>query len=185
MSYAKEFLGIEILSDPVINNCIQTQKDLRGPQEYTIDHKCGHCGRDVAGIVAAKHADMHAQWLACPSCKHGSVSNNGIITPTPLLEDDIKGLEDPIKNTYPGAQKSTSSKSYIAYMPTRYKIIQRHPKPSIIAQDQIEDRAFIRPHADMRSNERTPPTFLVATSGMIRAEVGGQMADLYKIQTFS
>ena len=114
LAYAKEFLGIEILPDPVVNNRIQIRKDLQGPQEHTIDHTCGHCGKAVAGIVVAKHADMHAQWLACPSCKHGSVSNNGTITPTPLLGDDIKGLEDPIKDAYLEARKSISSKSYTA-----------------------------------------------------------------------
>ena len=114
ITYAEEFLGIETLPYPITNNRVQIRKDLQGPQDCTIDHTCGHCGKAVAGIVVAKHTGMFAQWLACPSCKRGSVLNYGIITPTPLLGEDIKGLESPIKDAYLEARKSISSKSYTA-----------------------------------------------------------------------
>ena len=68
----------------------------------------------MAGLVAAKNPPIQIEWLACPSCKRGSVSNSGRIVPTPLLGDDIEGLPDTIKNAYLEARKSISSESYTA-----------------------------------------------------------------------
>ena len=123
ISYAEEFLGIEFLPEPVVRENIQIRNNLRGQQSYTIDHKCGHCGKEVAGVVVAKNDDMLAEWLACPSCKRGSVSNNDTVVPTPLLGENIKGLPDTIRNAYVEARKSISSESYTACVLVCRKIL--------------------------------------------------------------
>ena len=92
----------------------QILEDLEGPQGYTIDYQCGYCNTYVAGVVVSKNAKLYVQWLACPHCKEGSVSNNGTITPTPLLGEDVQGLPDEIKSAYLEARKSISSKCYTA-----------------------------------------------------------------------
>ena len=114
IEYAEEFLGIDFLPEHMPHEHIQIRRTTKGLQEDTIDHKCGHCGREVAGIVVAKNIAMSAQWLACPSCKCGSVLNNSRVVPAPLLGDDIEGLPDTIKNAYLEARKSISSESYTA-----------------------------------------------------------------------
>ena len=114
IEYAEEFLGMRVLPDPVRRESIKIQQFLKGFQGYTRDHKCGHCGKEVAGIVVQRNDDMFAQWLACPSCKRGSVSNNGHVVPEPLLGYDIEGLPELIKNAYLEARKSFSSESYTA-----------------------------------------------------------------------
>ena len=123
ISYAEEFLGIEFLPELVGRERIQIRESLEGPQSYTIDHKCGHCGKEVAGVVVAKNDDMSARWLACPSCKRGSVSNNGTIVPTPLLGEGINGLPETIQNAYVEARKSISSQSYTACVLVCRKIL--------------------------------------------------------------
>ncbi len=112
ISYAERFLNIEFLPESV--GYIDINGNLEGQQPYTIEHKCGHCGREVAGVVVAKHKEMRAQWLACPSCYSGSVSNGSRISPVPLLGEEVRGLKEPIRAAYEEARKSFSSASYTA-----------------------------------------------------------------------
>ena len=93
---------------------IFTSTDINNFPSYTYQHKCGHCGLDVAGIVVASYSKKHIQWIGCPACLKGSVVNDSVITPIPLLGDSIQGLEDPIKSAYEEARKSLSSKSNTA-----------------------------------------------------------------------
>ena len=93
---------------------IQIKSGLAGFQGETVDHKCGACGREVSLIVVAWHAKLKIWWLACPSCKQGSVSTGGKIYPRKLLGEDVKGLPETIKPAYLEARKSISTECYTA-----------------------------------------------------------------------
>ena len=93
---------------------IFSKPDVATFPTYTYQHKCGHCDRNVAGIVVASYSKQSIKWLGCPACLKGSVINSSRITPTPILGDDVQGLEDPIKSAYLEARKSLSSKSNTA-----------------------------------------------------------------------
>ena len=93
---------------------IFTSTDVYNFPGHTYQHKCGHCGLDVAGIVVATYPTKSIEWIGCPACLKGSVVNKDVITPMPFLGDDIQGLEDPIKSAYEEARKSLSSKSNTA-----------------------------------------------------------------------
>ena len=107
-------LGYEILPESMPADRIFTSSDIGNFPGYTYQHKCGHCGLDVAGIVVASYSEKFIQWIGCPACNKGSVVNNNVITPTPFLGDDIQGLKDPIKDAYLEARKSLSSQSNTA-----------------------------------------------------------------------
>ena len=87
---------------------------LEGKQDHTISHKCGHCGKEVAGIIVSQNMGVPVHWLACPNCKRGSVLNTDTFAPEPLLGEDVKGLLETIQKVYIEARKSISSKSYTA-----------------------------------------------------------------------
>jgi hypothetical protein len=68
---------------------------------------CGHCGTKVSGAVIGIHAGR-VQWLLCPNCLAGSVSNSGIISPSALFGPEIQGLPDDVKVAYNEAQRCMS-----------------------------------------------------------------------------
>ena len=107
-------LGYDILPHSMSAGRIFASSDIGNFPDYTYQHKCGHCGLDVAGIVVASYSTRNIRWVGCPACLKGSVVNSDVITPTPFLGDDVQGLEDPIKGAYLEARKSLSSKSYTA-----------------------------------------------------------------------
>ena len=107
-------LGYDVLPESMTADRIFSQPDVATFPTYTYQHKCGHCDRNVAGIVVASYSEQSIKWVGCPACLKGSVINSNRITPTPILGDDIKGLEEPIKGAYEEARKSLSSKSYTA-----------------------------------------------------------------------
>ena len=80
----------------------------------TTNYTCSYCGTYVAGTVVASNIVKSIQWLSCPHCEWGSVSNKGMVVPAPLLGEYIKGLPETIQNAYVEARKSFSSKSYTA-----------------------------------------------------------------------
>ena len=114
VSYAKEFLGIEILPNAMKREDIQITSGLSGLQSGTVDHKCGACGREASLVVVAQHAKLKIRWLACPSCKHGSVLTGGKIYPRSIFGEDVKGLPETIKSAYLEARKSVSVECYTA-----------------------------------------------------------------------
>ena len=107
-------LGYDVLPESMPADRIFSQPDVATFPTYTYQHKCGHCDRNVAGIVVASYSKQSIKWVGCPACLKGSVVNNGVITPMPFLGDDVQGLEDPIKSAYLEARKSLSSKSNTA-----------------------------------------------------------------------
>ena len=107
-------LGYVILPENMSAGAIFSTAYISTFPDYTYQHKCGHCGLSVAGIVVVLYSPMNIQWIGCPACLKGSVVNNNVITPMPFLGDDIQGLEDPIKGAYEEARKSLSSQSNTA-----------------------------------------------------------------------
>ena len=107
-------LGYDILPHNMTADSIFASTDVNKCPSYTYQHKCGHCGLGVAGIVVASYPTKSIQWIGCPACLKGSVVNNDVITPMPFLGDDVQGLEEPVKGAYLEARKSLSSKSNTA-----------------------------------------------------------------------
>ena len=87
---------------------------LEGKQDHTISHKCGHCSKEVAGIIVSQNMGVPVRWLACPNCKRGSVLNIDTFAPEPLLGDDVKGLPETIQHAYTEARKTFSFECYTA-----------------------------------------------------------------------
>ena len=88
--------------------------NITGSHDGTIDYKCGHCKRDVAGVIVGAFKPTETIWLACPKCKHGSVLNSGVLAPASLCGEDVKGLPRTVQQAYMEARKSISSESYTA-----------------------------------------------------------------------
>jgi len=77
-------------------------------------YTCGHCGREVSGIVVAiyQYGD-HVDWLLCPSCGKGSVHSDDIF-PRPVYGVDIDGLPAMVQQAYQEARNCMSVNSYTA-----------------------------------------------------------------------
>jgi hypothetical protein len=78
-------------------------------------YKCGHCQRDVSGIVVALYQAGydHIDWLICPSCGKGSV-HSGDVFPRPIYGLDIEGLPTKVFEAYQEARNCMSVSSYIS-----------------------------------------------------------------------
>jgi hypothetical protein len=85
-----------------------------GQSEAYYGYTCGHCGREVSGIVVATYQyGDHVDWLLCPSCGKGSVHSDGVF-PRPVYGVEIDGLPDMVKKAYQEARNCMSVTSYTA-----------------------------------------------------------------------
>jgi DNA-directed RNA polymerase subunit RPC12/RpoP len=81
---------------------------------------CGHCGRDVAGIVVAFASDegadhiIRVRWLQCPSCRQGSVFSKESVFPGSVFGPMIEGLPTEVKQAYDEARRCLSVNAYTA-----------------------------------------------------------------------
>ena len=111
--HAEELLGIEILPFDQMSGVVDP-KFVTGFNYGTLEYVCGHCDKPTSGFIVTQHKTFDVKWLICLNCKQGSVYNNGIVYPQPLLGHSVKGLPDIIKTVYDESRKSLSSNSYTA-----------------------------------------------------------------------
>ena len=124
--------------------------------EDTVEYTCFHCGRDVAGFVAAYYPmGKYTAWLLCPGCGSGSVAVAGTIYPQALVGNRISGLSDELSQTYDEARRSFSSKSYTACELVCRKIlmhvaVEKGAKEGQTFEQYIEylqEKQYITPHS--------------------------------------
>ncbi len=79
---------------------------------------CGHCGRDVSGLVPAyvSHPDGRStRWLLCSSCGEGSVRTaDGTVYPGVPFGPNIEGLPDDVLGAYQEARRCMMVSAYTA-----------------------------------------------------------------------
>ena len=108
--YAKEIYGMEFLLNSV--KYPEPIEDLKEYTGQTRNHTCGHCNREVAGIIVSEIS--RTEWIACPGCRRGSVRNGNEVIPSPLLGDEVKGLPKLVEDAYSEARMSLSCECYTA-----------------------------------------------------------------------
>jgi hypothetical protein len=82
-----------------------------------LDFQCGHCNRDVSGIIVAvyHYVNDDTKWIICPSCKKGSVYGEyGIIFPACPYGFKVEGLPELVELAYKEARDCFSQNAYIS-----------------------------------------------------------------------
>lgn len=80
---------------------------------YTIT--CAQCKRDVhAAVVAAAGHGPQVQWLRCPSCDYGSVTNWDVLAPSSIPGEDVDGLPTDVQSAYGEARSCLGAGAFTA-----------------------------------------------------------------------
>jgi len=153
ISYVEELLDVKIL--PLDQMSVNVDpKDTTGFNYDTMEYVCGHCDKPTSGFIISSHRTLDVKWLICLNCKKGSVHDNGIVYPQPLLGQYVEGLPDTIKTVYEEARKSFSSNSHTACELVCRKILMNVSVQK--GADEGEDFVFYIDHLE-KSGYITPP----------------------------
>lgn len=100
-----KFAGLDYITHPDYR-----QEASRRP--YT----CGHCNRDVSGIVVSIYLTSlgRVEWVLCTNCGLGSVFNNDKLYPGSMFGPQIQGLPKEVMGAYSEARNCYSVNAFTA-----------------------------------------------------------------------
>lgn len=84
---------------------------------FSLSYHCGHCNRDVSGLITAKYdtGEGEVRYLVCTNCGDGSVvTKEGVLYPPSLIGQNLEGLPKDIEMAYLEARRCFSVKAYTA-----------------------------------------------------------------------
>nr|BFE55634.1 hypothetical protein GCM10020063_001600 [Dactylosporangium thailandense] len=75
---------------------------------------CPHCGSIATGAVIAivVNETPGVRWIRCPGCGNGIVENNGRLSPSPKLGENVDGLPAEVAEAYDEARRTAGIEAY-------------------------------------------------------------------------
>jgi Domain of unknown function (DUF4145) len=75
--------------------------------------KCPLCGANAVGAVVAETVEQpKVQWIRCTGCSKGVVANEGVLSPSPKVGDDIDGLAPDVADAHDEARRTAGAEAY-------------------------------------------------------------------------
>ena len=86
-----------------------------GNEAAFITIKCPLCNANVVGAVVAESNDQpRVQWIRCTGCDRGVVANEGALSPSPKIGEEVTGLPADVADAYDEARRTAGAAAYTA-----------------------------------------------------------------------